>query len=122
LQQGVESLSGALAAYRMFLYLEGSEEREAVDENGKPVRGALRREAVLKVLQEKGKLPLAEYLRCRVRYFCDGAVFGRKEFVEGMFRECRGWFGERRKSGARRMRGRVNRVRREATGSNFTAG
>jgi hypothetical protein len=22
-----------------------------------------------------------------------------------MFRECRGWFGERRKSGARRMRG-----------------
>jgi putative transposase len=105
LQQGVESLSAALAAYRMFLYLEGSEERETVDENGKPVRGALRREAVLKVLKEKGKLPLAEYLHCRVRYFCDGAVFGSKEFVEGMFRERRGWFGERRKSGARKMRG-----------------
>jgi hypothetical protein len=105
LQQGVESLSGALAAYRMFLYLEGSEEREAVDENGKPVRGALRREAVLKVLREKGKLPLGAYLRCRVRYFCDGAVFGSREFVEGMFRARRGWFGERRKSGARKMRG-----------------
>jgi putative transposase len=105
LQQGVESLSAALAVYRMFLYLEGSEEREAVDENGKPVRGALRREAVLKVLKDKGKLPLGAYVRCRVRYFCDGAVLGSKEFVEGMFRARRGWFGERRKSGARRMRG-----------------
>jgi len=35
--------------------LEGSEEREAADENGRPVRGALRREAVVKVLREKGK-------------------------------------------------------------------
>jgi putative transposase len=60
---------------------------------------------VLKVLKAKGKLPLGSYLRCRVRYFCDGAVLGSWEFVEGMFRECRGWFGDRRKSGARRMRG-----------------
>jgi len=105
LQPGVENLSAALAVYRMHLYNEGTEEREAVDENGKPVRGALRREAVLKVLKEKGKLPLAEYLRCRVRYFCDGAVFGSREFVEGMFRARRGWFGEKRKSGARKMRG-----------------
>jgi putative transposase len=105
LQPGVESLSAALAVYRMHLYNEGSEEREAVGENGKPVRGALRREEVLKVLKDKGKLPLASYLRCRVRYFCDGAVFGSREFVEGMFRARRGWFGERRKSGARKMRG-----------------
>jgi len=105
LHSGVESLSAALAVYRMHLYNEGSEEREAVDENGKPVRGALRREEVLKVLKDKGKLPLASYLRCRVRYFCDGAVFGSREFVEGMFRARRGWFGERRKSGARKLRG-----------------
>jgi REP element-mobilizing transposase RayT len=105
LQAGVESLSGALAAYRMFLYLEGSEERESVDENGKPVRGALGREAVVQVLKDKGELPLASYLRCRVRYFCDGGVLGSKEFVEGMFVGCREWFGERRRSGARRMRG-----------------
>ena len=89
----------------MFLYLEGSEEREAADESGRPGRGALRREAVVKVLKAKGKLPLGAYLRCRVRYFCDGAVVGSREFVEGMFRARRGWFGERRKSGARKMRG-----------------
>jgi REP element-mobilizing transposase RayT len=105
LQPGVESLSGALEAYRVFLYLEGSEERESVDENGRPVRGALARDAVLQVLKDKGKLPLASYLRCRVRYFCDGAVLGSKGFVEGMFVGCRAWFGARRKSGARRMRG-----------------
>ena len=56
-------------------------------------------------LPANGKLPLGTYLRCRVRYFCDGAMFGSKEFVEGMFRERRGWFGERWKSGARKMRG-----------------
>jgi putative transposase len=69
------------------------------------VRGALRREAVVKVLRDKGKLPLGAYMRCRVRYFCDGLVLGSKEFVEGMFRERRGWFGAGRKSGARKMRG-----------------
>jgi hypothetical protein len=89
----------------MFLYLEGSEEREAVDESGRPVRGALRREAVVKVLREKGKLPLEAYARCRVRYCCDGAILGSKEFVEGMVRERREWFGARRKTGARNMRG-----------------
>ena len=123
LQQGVESLTASLAVYRMHLYNEGSEERGGEGgcrmdgrflpphpPSGHPLpwgegRGALRREEVLKVLREKGKLPLGAYLRCRVRYFCDGAIFGSREFVEGMFRKRRGWFGERRKSGARRMRG-----------------
>jgi len=40
LQPGVESLSAALAVYRMHLYNEGTEEREAVDAEGKPVRAA----------------------------------------------------------------------------------
>jgi hypothetical protein len=34
-------------------------------------------------LRDKGKLPLGSYLRSRVRHFCDGAVLGGKEFVEG---------------------------------------
>jgi hypothetical protein len=48
---------------------------------------------------------MAEYLRCRVRYFCDGAVLGSREFVEEIFRGYRERFGPRRKTGARRMRG-----------------
>jgi hypothetical protein len=83
----------------------GSEEREAVGEDGKPVRGVLKREDVLKVLRKKGRLALSDYLKCRVRYFCDGVVLGGREFVEEVFRERRGWFGEGRKSGARRLKG-----------------
>jgi len=100
-----ESLGRSLEVYREQVYRMGSEEREALGEDGKPVRGVLKREDVLKVLKKKGKLALADYLKCRVRYFCDGTVFGGREFVEEMFREKRNWFGAGRKSGARRMRG-----------------
>ena len=65
----------------------------------------IRQEEVEKVLRSKGKLGVQDYVRCRVRYFCDGAVFGSREFVEGIFRAYRGWFGVKRKSGARRLRG-----------------
>jgi REP element-mobilizing transposase RayT len=100
-----ESLSRSLEVYRAQVYRMGSEEREDLGADGKPVRGVLKREDVLKVLRRKGKLPLADYLKCRVRYFCDGAVFGGREFVEGLFKERRGWFGAKRKDGARRVRG-----------------
>ena len=44
-------------------------------------------------------------LRCRVRYFTDGAVIGSREFVNEAFAGARERFSERRKDGARRMRG-----------------
>lgn len=100
-----ESLSGALETYRMQLYSDGSELNESVGSDGRPVRGALRHEKVLAVLADKGRLPLEDYLRCRVRYFCDGAVLGSREFVEDLFRTYRERFGAKRKDGARRMRG-----------------
>jgi len=100
-----EGLRGSLAAYRVVLYNEGSERRESVREDGGLVRGALRHEEVLEVLKAKGRLGLGDYVRCRVRYFCDGAVLGSRGFVEEVFRKNRGWFGEKRKAGARRMQG-----------------
>jgi hypothetical protein len=42
---------------------------------------------------------------CRVRYFTDGAVIGSKGFVNDAFANARKRFGERRKDGARRLRG-----------------
>ena len=99
------TLEGALAAYRMLLFNEGSEAREAVDAGGRPARGALPREEVLEVLRRKGRLPLATYVRCRVRYFCDGAAFGSREFVENLFQLHRSWFSPNRKRGARKLRG-----------------
>ena len=50
-------------------------------------------------------LSMAKMLRCRVRYFTDGAVIGSKEFVNEVFADGRDRFSERRKDGARRMRG-----------------
>jgi hypothetical protein len=51
------------------------------------------------------ELRMAKMLRCRVRYFTDGAVIGSKGFVDEAFREARDRFSEKRKDGARAMRG-----------------
>ncbi len=50
-------------------------------------------------------LQLAAMLRCRVRYFTDGAVIGSKAFVNEAFAAARERFTERRIDGARRMKG-----------------
>ena len=43
---------------------------------------AIPRELAVKVLEkEDGRLPTASLLRCRVRYFSEGAVLGSAEFV-----------------------------------------
>ena len=48
---------------------------------------------------------MAGMLGKRIRYFTDGAVTGSKEFVNDAFAATRERFTERRKDGARRMRG-----------------
>ncbi|MEI8038824.1 MAG: transposase [Verrucomicrobiota bacterium] len=50
-------------------------------------------------------LGMAKMLRCRVRYFTDGAVIGSKEFVNEAFARARERFSTKRKDGARAMRG-----------------
>lgn len=52
-----------------------------------------------------GEIPFGRILRCRVRYFTDGAVIGSREFVNEAFENARARFGPRRKDGARAMRG-----------------
>jgi hypothetical protein len=47
----------------------------------------------------------AAMLRCRVRYFTDGAVIGSKVFVNEAFALSRERFTAGRKDGARRLRG-----------------
>jgi hypothetical protein len=63
------------------------------------------RDKALEVLAAGGRLERADYLRCRVRYFTDGAVLGGREFVERVFQGARWRFGAARKSGARPLRG-----------------
>ena len=106
LQRGrEESLTRSLEVYRKYLYLEGDERRESLGPDGRVRRGALDAKAVEEVLRKKGRLPVGEYVRCRVRYFSDGLVLGGKEYVEGVYGRFRDRFGEKRKSGARKMHG-----------------
>ena len=55
--------------------------------------------------ERAGELSLGKMLRCRVRYFTDGAVIGSRSFVNEAFVQARERFGPKRKDGARKMRG-----------------
>jgi len=60
------------------------------------------------VTEDRAGLPelkMAKMLRCRVRYFTDGAVIGSKVFVDNAFVSARERFSVKRKDGARAMRG-----------------
>lgn len=90
------------ARYRVLLYAEGGERHAAY--GGQVVRRGIATAEVDKVIENNGRLPLPEVLRCRVRYFTDGMAFGGKAFVDQVFRDNRRFFGPKRKDGARKMR------------------
>jgi putative transposase len=81
---------GVQAAYRQTLFGIGAGPRE----HG----GGLSSEALEKVIRTKGALPMATILRCRVRYFTDGAVLGSQAFVSAHLEAYRGITGRRRRS------------------------
>jgi REP element-mobilizing transposase RayT len=87
----------ALAEYRKLLFGVGDETM------GK--KGGFSQAEVEAVLAAGGKLSVAQLLRCRVRHFSDGLVIGSRAFVNGWFEGARESFGERRKTGARKVRG-----------------
>ncbi len=94
----------ALRDYRLWVFGQG-EETEGTTVEGKAIRKGFQRETVLKEVAEKGRLPVVEYLRLRVRYFTDGVALGSKNFVEDVFKSDRDRFGPKRKDGARRLKG-----------------
>jgi len=74
---GSRSRQAALEAHRMLIFGKGSSpwthKGKLIDEK-----------KALKVLNgEQGQLPKSVVLRCRVRYFSDGAILGSAEFVRG---------------------------------------
>jgi REP element-mobilizing transposase RayT len=99
--------------YRMLL-LEAGEEKLAEVTNAagerevKVVRKGIKQavaSAELAQLESGRDVALAKMLRCRVRYFTDGAVIGSRTFVNEAFVNARQRFGPKRKDGARKMRG-----------------
>ncbi len=72
---GAKRIDSALRAHRMLIF------GKRASEPGLP---EMMRERALKILEkDRRELPTAVMLRCRVRYFSDGAIFGSAEFVRG---------------------------------------
>ena len=81
------SAAEALAAHRVFIFEEGSEQKtedgKTQDPRGKEKkRVGIDARKVWAERQRGGRLPLSVILRLRVRYLTDGAVIGSKEFVK----------------------------------------
>jgi putative transposase len=95
--------SAVSGRYRQLLYVTG--ETRGVAAEGRGMRPGFSYEAVETVVALKGKLPLNEVLRCRVRYFTDGVILGSRVFVEEAFLRHRRQFGVKRQNGARALKG-----------------
>ncbi len=99
--------------YRMLLLGEGQEKtKEVMDEAGNRVEKVVRKGIAPAAAEEEMKrligcrdVALSQLVRYRIRYFTDGAVLGSRKFVNEIFTACRDRFGERRKDGARVLRG-----------------
>ena len=77
MQNGSHSFKEILEAHRMLIFGKGS---HPWTHKGKLID----HEKAMKVLEkQQGQLPKTVLLRCRVRYFTDGAILGSTEFVRG---------------------------------------
>jgi hypothetical protein len=83
------------AIYRQLLFGTGSGPREK--------GGVIPMEDFKRVVAAGGRLPLAEVLRNRVKYFTDGAVLGSKAFVQAHLAAYRLRTGRRRSTPARSL-------------------
>ena len=98
-----EKWSETASLYRLWLYHEG-EQREIAEVGKKLPKNGFTREQVEKEEARRGKMPVSEAIRYRVRYLTDGAVLGSAAFVNQVFERNRAKFGKNRRSGARAMR------------------
>ena len=101
-------VTGVLREYRKLL-MAGAEGKSAgiVGRDGKTITKTLRK-GISKEEAERekdGEIPHGKLLRCRIRYFSDGAVIGSRSFVDEAFMKSRERFGPKRKTGARRLKG-----------------
>ena len=102
--------TGISREYRKLL-MAGAVEKSSVSvtKDGSPGTNILRKgisnEQAERERAEDGEIPLGKMLRCRIRYFTDGAVIGSRSFVNEAFTKSRERFGAKRKNGARKMKG-----------------
>ena len=103
-------VSGVSGEYRKLLMAGAvGKSSESVGRDGRTNTKTLRKGISIEEAERErewdGEIPLGKLLRCRVRYFTDGAVIGSRSFVDEAFAKSRERFGSKRKSGARRLKG-----------------
>ena len=98
--------------YRVLLFGRGEALAGGTRSDGETVEAkpGFSRQQIEEEIKKRGRLPAWKVLRCRVRYFSDGAVLGSRTFVDGFFQRNRSRFGVNRKSGARRLRMAIGEV------------
>lgn len=94
---------GAQACYRRCLYAAGTVPKM----KGGIRQGQISDDAAEAVTKANGELSLAVALRSRARYFTRGGILGTDGFVERIFEMKRERFPENRKSGARKISGKI---------------
>jgi hypothetical protein len=86
--------------YRLALFEEGEEQGR--DRSKK--RAGIPAKRVAEVIKRGGRLSEADLCWCRTRYFLDGVAIGMRSFVAMNYEATRGYFGPKRRDGARRLR------------------
>lgn len=103
-QEGILTISGcpvwpaAAPAYGIGLWYGAASSPSAS-------KARLTREEVLAALARGESIGLPSILSVKIGYMTRGCMIGSPNFVERRFREFRGWFGAKRRSGARKARG-----------------
>ena len=98
-----ESRENYLEWYRCWIYGRG--EARAVNETGKPLKPGFAKAEVVEVLEAEGRIPVAKQLTRTARHFTDGLVLGTGALLTALFEAQRAYFGPKRKSGPRKIRG-----------------
>jgi putative transposase len=102
--------SGVSREYRKLLMVGAVEKSvAATGRDGKAVVKTLRKgisqNNLMEAQDKDGEISFGKLLRCRIRYFTDGAVIGSRSFVDEAFAKSRSRFGPKRKTGARTLKG-----------------
>lgn len=102
---------GLSKEYRRILISGASEQTEKCSDGKKRIHRkgmskAKAKKELVRLEEEKTRdLKISKVVRCKIRYFKDGAVLGSKKFVNDFFESQRETFSKKRKDRARKPRG-----------------
>ncbi|MFP4069331.1 MAG: transposase [Opitutales bacterium] len=89
-----------LPSYNLILYGKGEKTKGTIGKD----RGRIDPEKAARIIENGGRIPLAQVLRLRVRYFSHGTALGSKTFLDRLAANWKERHGVERKQNAHRMR------------------